>query len=297
MPIFRALVIFLNRIRFMHSFFCENKGKKMNKLLLNEPPLIILPTLATILGLNEAIFLQQLYYWLEKSATYFDNRKWIYKSIKEWEQEFPFWSNSTIKRTISSLKKRKILLIKKIHPQIFYSINEENIRGQNELLEAQFDPKEVQSDLAKAQSDPRKVQNDPTKGQFDPSPIYNENQRDYTENTSRLLREYTLFVREWNEFASKNSLNKISSLTNSRKKKLQVRFKNGDFKKLFSNALVEIKKSQYLLGAKGWKISFDWLIQNDENILKVIEGNYRDKEDYAYSPLNNLAKNYVVEEW
>ena len=272
MPIFRALVIFLNRIRFMHSFFCENKGKKMNKLLLNEPPLIILPTLATILGLNEAIFLQQLYYWLEKSATYFDNRKWIYKSIKEWEQEFPFWSNSTIKRTISSLKKRKILLIKKIRPQIFYSINEENIRGQN----------------------------DPTKGQFDPSPIYNENQRDYTENTSRVPREYTLFVREWNEFASKNSLSSITSLTDSRKKKLQARLKNGEFKKLFSDALIEIKKSQYLLGAKGWKITFDWLIKNDENILKVIEGNYRDSEQknsYANSPLNNLPKNYVVEEW
>jgi len=129
-------------------------------------------------------------------VTYFDDKKWVYKSIKEWEQEFPFWSNSTIKRTISSLKKCKILLIKKIHPPIFYSINEENIKAQFELLETQIDPKKVQSDLAKAYSDPRKVQNDPTKGQFDPSPIYNENQRDYTENTSRVPREYTLFVRE-----------------------------------------------------------------------------------------------------
>ena len=99
----------------------------MNKLLLNEPPLMVLPTLASVLGLNEAIFLQQLYYWLLKSSTYFDNRKWVYRSIKEWEDEFPFWSNSTIKRVVNSLKKRKILLVKKIYPHIFYSIDEENI--------------------------------------------------------------------------------------------------------------------------------------------------------------------------
>jgi len=43
------------------------------------------------------------------------------------------------------------------------------------------------------------------------------------------------------------------------------------------------------------------LIKNDENILKVVEGNYQDKQqkNYANSPLNNLpeAKKYVVEEW
>ena len=90
----------------------------------------------------------------------------------------------------------------------------------------------------------------------------------------------------------------------SRKKRLQERLKNRDFKKLFEDALEEIKKSKYLLGEKGWRVSFDWLIKNDENILKVVEGNYRDipikaKADYANSPLNNLPepKKYVVEEW
>jgi hypothetical protein len=107
-------------------------------------------------------------------------------------------------------------------------------------------------------------------------------------------------MHEWNDFALKNSLNPISSLSNNRKKKLQARLKNGDFKKLFDKALIETKKSKYLLGAKGWKITFDWLIKNSENILKVVEGNYRDSEQknsYANSPLNNLPKNYVVEEW
>ena len=112
------------------------------------------------------------------------------------------------------------------------------------------------------------------------------------------------YMHEWNLFASKNSLSKISVLSDNRKKRLQMRLKNSDFKRLFETALVEIPKSQYLLGAKGWKITFDWLIKNDENILKVIEGNYRDKSDKKIveknkkSLLNNLPapQEYVIDE-
>ena len=107
-------------------------------------------------------------------------------------------------------------------------------------------------------------------------------------------------MHEWNQFALKNSLSQITSLTKSRREKLDARLKSGEFEKLFERALDEIAKSQYLLGAKGWKVTFDWLIKNDENILKVVEGNYRDgekKNPYADSLLNNLPKNYVVEDW
>jgi hypothetical protein len=154
----------------------------------------------------------------------------------------------------------------------------------------------------KGQIDPTKVHFDPSKGQFDPSPIYNENQRDYTENTQKTTTENThiFFMHEWNGFAFENGLNKIGSLSENRKKQLEARLKSEKFTKLFEEALEQIKKSSYLLGSKGWKVSFDWLIKNDENILKVVEGNYQDREekkDYADSPLNNLPKSYVVEEW
>ena len=269
----------------------------MNKLLLNESPLIILPSLASAIGLNEAIFLQQLHYWIQKSSVNFDNKNWVYKTLKEWEKEFPFWSKSTIKRAISSLKKSKILVIKKVFPNVFYSINEGQIEltmGHNELLEGQHDP-------VKSHIDPSKVHSDLSKVQNDPSPIYNENQRDYTEITTETTQE-SILMHTWNIFALENSLSQISLLSRSRKIKLQTRLKNGTFKKLFDDALVEIKKSRYLLGEKGWKISFDWLIKNDENILKVVEGNYEDTKkspNYTNSPLNSLpqAKEYVVGEW
>jgi len=62
------------------------------KLLLNEEPLIVLPSLAAHIGLQESIFLQQLHYWLNRSDHERDGHKWVYNSYKEWQKQFPFWS-------------------------------------------------------------------------------------------------------------------------------------------------------------------------------------------------------------
>lgn len=82
--------------------------------LLNEYPLIILPSLAKLIGLNEAIVLQQLHYWIchnaDKNRNFKDGHYWTYNSYKEWEKEFPFWSSSTIKRTFTSLEKQNLVI-------------------------------------------------------------------------------------------------------------------------------------------------------------------------------------------
>ena len=83
----------------------------MSKLLINEHPLQVLPGLATAIGLNEAILLQQIHYWLQTSKHDIDDRKWIYNSISKWQEQFPFWSESTIRRTINSLRKQELLLV------------------------------------------------------------------------------------------------------------------------------------------------------------------------------------------
>ncbi len=83
----------------------------MNNLLIDDYPILVLPKLAAEIGLNEAIVLQQMHYWLKKSNHNYDGRRWIYNSYKEWEQHFPFWSNATIRRTISSLEKQELLFV------------------------------------------------------------------------------------------------------------------------------------------------------------------------------------------
>jgi len=89
------------------------------KLLLDDYPLIILPRLAVTIGLNEAIVLQQIHYWLqhyrrtenecekdEGRRHFKDGRWWVYNSVDEWSDQFPFWSSDTVKRTLASLRTR-----------------------------------------------------------------------------------------------------------------------------------------------------------------------------------------------
>ena len=83
----------------------------MSRLLIDEPPLQVLPSLARELGLNEAIMLQQMHYWLIKSSHEFEGVKWFYKTLEDWQTEFPFWSIMTIRRTLTNLEKQKVIRI------------------------------------------------------------------------------------------------------------------------------------------------------------------------------------------
>lgn len=69
-------------------------------LLIPDHPLQVLPALAVEIGLNEAIVVQQLHYWTKRSK---DEEGWVYNTMEEWREQFPFWSESTIKRTWQSL--------------------------------------------------------------------------------------------------------------------------------------------------------------------------------------------------
>ena len=82
----------------------------MSKLLINESPVMIIPSLAVRMGLNEAVVLQQIHYWIISSRHIIEGRKWIYNTYKDWQKQLPFWSESTIKRTIRSLEDQGYLL-------------------------------------------------------------------------------------------------------------------------------------------------------------------------------------------
>jgi len=82
----------------------------VSRLLLDEKPLIILPSLAKTVGLNEAIVLQQLHYWLQQSTNIRDGYKWVYNTYEDWQKQFPFWSTRTLKRIITGLEKKGIIV-------------------------------------------------------------------------------------------------------------------------------------------------------------------------------------------
>ncbi|HQS84935.1 MAG TPA: DnaA N-terminal domain-containing protein [Alphaproteobacteria bacterium] len=84
----------------------------MSSLLINEPPLQVLPTLAHRIGLNEALMLQQVHYWLNPklNRNIFEKRHWVHNTYRQWQAQFPFWSQRTIQRILLSLEEKSLLL-------------------------------------------------------------------------------------------------------------------------------------------------------------------------------------------
>ena len=86
----------------------------MDNLLLDERPLLVMPKLATLIGLNESIVLQQVHYWLrgkeQRQQDYIDGRYWVYNTYEQWQEQFPFWSIMTIRRTMTKLENKGLLI-------------------------------------------------------------------------------------------------------------------------------------------------------------------------------------------
>ena len=100
----------------------------MSKLLLEERPLVILPQLAVEIGLNEAIFMQQMHYLLTISTTFHNKMNWTYNTYEELQDMFPFWSVRTIKNVVKSLKEAGLLFVEQLSSDKrdktnYYSIN------------------------------------------------------------------------------------------------------------------------------------------------------------------------------
>lgn len=84
--------------------------RSTSRLLIDESPLQVLPSLAVAIGLNEAIVLQQVHYWLKTSKHEHDGRRWIYNTLDAWHAQFPFFSVRTIQRIFERLREAGLLL-------------------------------------------------------------------------------------------------------------------------------------------------------------------------------------------
>lgn len=102
--------------------------KLYSRYLLDEYPIMFHSSLAVALGLNEAILLQKINLWLNCKPHDADGRSWIYNSYKSWQQQLPFFSESTIKRALKNLEDKGIIITgnfnkMKMDRTKWYSIN------------------------------------------------------------------------------------------------------------------------------------------------------------------------------
>jgi hypothetical protein len=81
-----------------------------SSLLINEYPLIVLPSLAKAIGINEALFVQQIHYWLVKSKNIHDGQRWVFNSYPKWQEQLPWLSVVGIKGIVRRLEKEKIII-------------------------------------------------------------------------------------------------------------------------------------------------------------------------------------------
>lgn len=273
-------------------------------LLINEPPLQILPSLAQKIGLNEAIIVQQVHYWLNPkfNKNYFEGRYWVWNTYEQWQHQFPFWGMNTIRRAIGNLEESRILIsfvtrdFKKLKYysidydllQNFVSGSKTEFKKATESLDTCPSAQNGQIDLLKTTD--RKTQN----GQADRPKmgcLYNKN----TENTNSentlhpspsILKEeedenVKKMLMTWNETVQK----KLPAGKDVYSTQKRISALNTCFSEVFNNDQFawksyceQISQSQFLMGdnPSGFKVTLDWALIID-NAYKILEGAIYDK--------------------
>jgi len=293
----------------------------MSKLLINEPPLLVLPSLAQAIGLNEAIALQQIHYWLDPrlNKNLQENQYWVYNSYDEWQRQFPFWSLRTIRRTIQSLEDKNLLVSRNFCNNSFdktkwYTINypalnalnpNESRCGQNGHI-----------DVAKMDRSMRPKWTDRCgqNGQIDvanlaTSYIDTENTTENTteislsinqkkSNNSSIVAKEREMLKIWNELIE-TKLGREIQLTLNRKNLLKKRLNNffDDDLLKWSEFCKKIIQSSFLMGERtDFRVQLDWIL-DESNLVKVLEGTYNREEKKDNSQIDkNLMKDSLTNE-
>ncbi|WP_294742104.1 conserved phage C-terminal domain-containing protein [uncultured Exiguobacterium sp.] len=205
----------------------------MNKFLIEEYPLIVLPSLAIEIGLNEAIFLQHIHYWLGKSKHEHDGRKWTYNSIPEWQEQFPFWSESTIKRVISNLEKQKLLLSTSKYNKLaidrtkWYSIDYDALESMTRPS-GQFDPT-IGSERTDAS------------GQIEPTITLSLPERSSETSSKTIVEQDSTLAHDIIDYLNMKASKKYKATSKTARRHINARIKDGftldDFKQVIDNKI------------------------------------------------------------
>ncbi|MGI4851429.1 MAG: DnaA N-terminal domain-containing protein [Janthinobacterium lividum] len=263
----------------------------MSRLLIHESPLQLLPSLAVKIGLNEAIILQQLHYWLnpDHNKNIHEGLHWVYNSYEQWQKQFPFWSKETIKRAIHCLEKMNLILSRKLNEDKFdhrkwYSINYETLQQ----LEDKND-RSGQVDITDyAIVHDRSGQNDPI-GQVKLTPSdrsscsdHYKEQRLPSETTTETLSERARVVEQtlevWNKTFEASVPVQRNAFRETKLSMILFSHFNNDLNQ-WQQFCERVRASSFLQGKgpRGWRASLDWCVE-EVNLFKILEGNYQDAD-------------------
>ncbi|WP_315521892.1 helix-turn-helix domain-containing protein [Leptotrichia wadei] len=221
-------------------------------------------------------------------------------------------NETAIKTGLNELKKFGYLRISKIFPnkkrgnkkiEYVYEIFEKPLKEDKRQKEQKTEEQMLESQVVENQG----VENLPLESQA----VENQGQLNTKELNTNKLNTKEVSTKEYihvkNEFSQscekiKNQWIKIAyefdlsgkqlKITDKRKRAINNLLKEYSLEEML-RAMGKIRTSNFLQGNNktGWQISFDWFT-NKSNFLKVLEGNYDDKENISNSKKEKKSKNY-----
>lgn len=214
--------------------------------LFDEHPLVIDVKLAQVIGLNQAIVLQQLNYWLHsRSAKKINGKVWVYNRIKDWNEQFPFWSKNTVQRTLDSLEKDHLVITGNFNKYKFdrtkwYSINQAELVNRMTQFGVKGEPNLGSSQLPK-------MGNTIPDTNPDTNPDTSNNSQARPDDASKTRKEIIYYLNSKLGTRYKPNATKNKQVINAR---LNEGYKLEDFKKAIDNKIADwgsdAKMSKYL---------------------------------------------------
>lgn len=214
--------------------------------LFDEHPLVIDVKLAQVIGLNQAIILQQLNYWLHsRAAKKINGTVWVYNSVKGWNEQFPFWSKNTVQRTLDSLEKDHLVITGNFNKYKFdrtkwYSINQVELVNRMTQFGVKGEPNLGSSQLPNL-GNPIPDTNQDTNSDT------NNNSQARPDDTSKTRKEIISYLNSKLGTRYKPNATKNKQVINAR---LNEGYKLEDFKKAIDNKItdwgLDAKMSKYL---------------------------------------------------
>lgn len=230
-------------------------------LLISEPPLQVIPSLAVALkNSDKAIILQQIHYWLQRSNNIVDGHRWVFNTAKGWQKQFPWITEKTVQRYLKDLCDRGLL--------ITANYNKANF-DRTKWYRIDYDALDKLGNSIGTDSTNGKEPTVPMEGdsQYQPIPI------DYPETTHKntnkvksknltandLKQEFEKLWEQYPKYRKQGKQRACSSYTHWRKSSKDNTFEKAQdqLRKYLNHIKVQHVPTQFIKAAKTWFANID----------------------------------------
>lgn len=232
-----------------------------NGLLISEPPLQVIPSLAVALkSSDKAIMLQQIHYWLLRSKNIVDGHRWVFNTVKGWHEQFPWLAEKTVQRYLKDLCDRGLL--------ITANYNKANF-DRTKWYRIDYDALDNLTYSKGTDSPNGEGLTVPLERDSLTQPIPIDYTLDYTENTNKvksknltasdLKQEFEKLWEQYPKYRKQGKQRACSSYTHWRKSSKDNTFEKAQdqLKKYLNHIKVQHVPTQFIKAAKTWFANID----------------------------------------